>query len=294
MAQRLLFIHGLTPLHAGSGQGVGAIDLPIQRERATNLPLLPGSSIKGCLRDALAKDPLCDLLFGTKSKDGEDMTAGALRISDAHLLLLPVRCLGATFVWATCPFILRRLARLAQAGQAAAIPNVPALADSQARVSSSDPLVLFGNRRRLVLEDLDLDPGDAPDKSALEWCDWIALRLFPSASAEDTGWRAEMKKRFAILDDKSFDFFSEFATEVSAHIAIDDASGVVREHMLWYQEALPAESILCGIVQADAPRGNARLTDTDVLDRIGIRSDLQFGGKASTGLGLVRLVPARA
>ena len=294
MAQRLLFIHGLTPLHPGSGQGVGAIDLPIQRERATNLPLLPGSSIKGCLRDALAKDPLCDLLFGTKSKDGEDMTAGALRISDAHLLLLPVRCLGATFVWATCPFILRRLTRLAQAGQTAKIPTVPTLADSQARVSSADPLVLFRDRRRLVLEDLDLAPGDAPDSDAIAWCDWIASRLFPAASAEDIGWRAEMKKRFAILDDKSFDFLSEFATEVSAHIAIDDKTGIVHDGALWYQEALPAESVLCGIVQADSPRGNPNLTDSALLDRIAIRSDLQFGGKASTGLGLVRLVPARA
>ena len=56
MAQRLLFIHALTPLHPGSGQGVGAIDLPIHRERATNLPVLPGSSIKGCLRDAMAAE----------------------------------------------------------------------------------------------------------------------------------------------------------------------------------------------------------------------------------------------
>ena len=47
----LMFVHALTSLHAGTGQGVGVIDLPIARERATDLPLVPGSSLKGCLRE---------------------------------------------------------------------------------------------------------------------------------------------------------------------------------------------------------------------------------------------------
>jgi CRISPR-associated protein Cmr4 len=52
MAARLMFVHALSSLHAGTGQGVGTIDLPIARERATDLPVIPGSSIKGCLREA--------------------------------------------------------------------------------------------------------------------------------------------------------------------------------------------------------------------------------------------------
>ncbi len=51
MQARLLFTHALSPLHAGTGQGVGVIDLPIAREKATGLPFLPGSSVKGTLRD---------------------------------------------------------------------------------------------------------------------------------------------------------------------------------------------------------------------------------------------------
>ena len=41
----LLFLHALSPLHAGTGQGIGAIDLPIAREKATGIPYLPGSSL---------------------------------------------------------------------------------------------------------------------------------------------------------------------------------------------------------------------------------------------------------
>ena len=49
-ATRLLFIYVDTPLHAGSGRGLGAIDLPIQRERTTQYPMIQASSLKGKLR----------------------------------------------------------------------------------------------------------------------------------------------------------------------------------------------------------------------------------------------------
>ena len=48
----LSFVHALSPLHAGTGQGAGILDLPIAREKATGLPFLPGSSLKGTLEHA--------------------------------------------------------------------------------------------------------------------------------------------------------------------------------------------------------------------------------------------------
>jgi CRISPR-associated protein Cmr4 len=51
MKQNLLYLFTRTPLHVGAGSAVGAIDQPIQRERHTGFPLIPGSSIKGVLRD---------------------------------------------------------------------------------------------------------------------------------------------------------------------------------------------------------------------------------------------------
>ncbi len=46
----LIYFFVETPLHAGSGRGLGAVDLPIQRERATGYPLVQASGIKGKLR----------------------------------------------------------------------------------------------------------------------------------------------------------------------------------------------------------------------------------------------------
>ena len=40
MNTHILFLHALSPLHPGTGQGVGSIDLPIARERSTGNKLL--------------------------------------------------------------------------------------------------------------------------------------------------------------------------------------------------------------------------------------------------------------
>jgi len=45
------FIIVETPLHAGSGQDLGIVDMPIQRERHTDFPKIEGSGLKGSIRE---------------------------------------------------------------------------------------------------------------------------------------------------------------------------------------------------------------------------------------------------
>ena len=51
MTTKLLTIFTRTPLHVGCGSSVGAVDLPVIRERHTRFPIIPGSSLKGVLAD---------------------------------------------------------------------------------------------------------------------------------------------------------------------------------------------------------------------------------------------------
>lgn len=46
----ILYLYTEAPLHAGTGSGLSNIDLPIQRERTTQYPMIQGSSIKGKMR----------------------------------------------------------------------------------------------------------------------------------------------------------------------------------------------------------------------------------------------------
>src|SRR6266581_7347401 len=134
MNARLTFVHALSPLHAGTGQGASVIDLPIAREKATGLPFLPGSSLKGTLR-ARCSGQNCPKVFGPDAAEiqTDSNQASAAQFSDQRLLLLPVRSLVGTFAWVTSPYVLCRLARDIQDAeitlQAERIPNIPKISE---------------------------------------------------------------------------------------------------------------------------------------------------------------------
>ena len=46
----ILSLYAISPCHVGSGSSVGVVDLPIQRERHTNWPVIQASGMKGALR----------------------------------------------------------------------------------------------------------------------------------------------------------------------------------------------------------------------------------------------------
>lgn len=52
----LMFFYTETSLHVGSGTSLGTFDLPVQREKYTNIPNAAGSGIKGALREWFEND----------------------------------------------------------------------------------------------------------------------------------------------------------------------------------------------------------------------------------------------
>ena len=263
MAVNLLFVHALSSLHPGTGQGVGAIDLPVARERATNLPFVGGSTLKGCLRAVYGGSD-------AKAVFGESDSQGRLQVGDARLLLLPIRSLGTTFVWATSPYVLRRFQRDCQLlGMANPPEKIGTPGKDEALTAGGLEPFSIGGKAKLVLEDLDFDLRQG---AAKEWADWIAEQLFPA----DAEWRGEFLKRFVVLPDENFDYLCEFATEVNAHIQIATEE---TENNLWYEETLPAETVLVSLLVADGAIPEGLIPRT-----------LQLGGNATTGQGLVRLM----
>ena len=286
MRPRLFHLHALSALHCGTGQSADVVDLPIARARATRLPIVPGSSLRGVLRQQVTDSDrdAARTLFGPESIRGDqDAFAGALAIGDAHLLVLPVRCLAGIVGYVTAPFILRRHARdLVRAGiPAAELPEEPAAGEAWVASESVNRV-----KGKLVLEDLDLAARESA--SAREWAARIARTVHPG----DTGSQNDFIGRFALLPDPVMSFLAETATEVRARIAIDADTGTVRTGALWYEENLPAETVLWGIFALSAsgnssdPRSEAELVgampSTDTL--------LQLGGKAGVGRGLVRFL----
>jgi CRISPR-associated protein Cmr4 len=277
MHTRPFLLHALSPLHAGTGHAADIIDLPIARMKASGIPLVPGSSIKGVLRDArrAIDHDKTEAVFGPEKEP--EAHAGALVVGDARLLALPVRSFRGTFAWTTSPLLLV----LAGRDLGMTLP-VPIISGRGARLA---PGSACGHNGRLYLEDLDL-----PAEDSTEVAQWAHL-LAPLASpGEDI-----LTKRLAVVDDDTMTFLWETATQVDARVRLDEKTRTVARGALWLEESLPPETLLLGLLAADSSRrSGVNMSPDDVLGfALPGEEVLQLGGKASTGRGRCRMVPIR-
>lgn len=264
----LLIWQAITPVHSGTGQTSGSvIDLPIAREMATKFPILPASSIKGVLRDGLGlregdKDSTDEAVKRANELYGTLEAAGKLTFTDARLLCLPVRSYKGTFAFITCPLIIQRLRRdLAALGVSDPLPELPAdIAEGSAHLSG-DALTHNG---QVLFEDIDLTATPSDNAKAL------------AKALEGWAGREDIALRLAVVPNDVFSYFSETATEVTAHTALEPTTKTVKGGALWYEEALPAESLLTSFLISAGESFN-----------IEERSPLQIGGKGTVGKGLL-------
>ncbi len=181
MESKAYLLHALSPLHAGTGHAADVIDLPIARMKATGIPIVPGSSVKGVLRDARRDPPKGDnrpdehrkrwlAAFGPETANAADH-AGALVVGDARLLALPVRSFKGTFAYVTCPLLLRLAKRDLGTGHAA--KPIPGIEEQRAKVGQEN---VIGHDGKLYLQDLDLSlqTGGQSEQEVEAWTDWLA------------------------------------------------------------------------------------------------------------------------
>lgn len=69
---------------------------------------------------------------------------------------------------------------------------------------------------------------------------------------------------FCLVHDDLFHFLCQHATEITARIRLQDEIKVVTRGGLWYEEALPAETILFGIMVI-TPMKSGTFTDQEKI-----------------------------
>ena len=289
MTARLTFVHALSPLHAGIGQGAGVIDLPIAREKATGLPFLPGSSLKGALKALSPNENTRKRIFGADptGADTSNDYASPVQFSDQRLLLLPVRSLAGTFAWVTSPYLIRRFVRDVRDIQFTPPTAIPQpqkyeqcyIAGNANRISIPD-----GNNKKIILEDLDLTP---QNEDITAWATWIGPKLFV-----EQDWQRMLTERLCIIHDDVFNFLIDTATEITTRIKLKEETKTVDTVTggLWYEEALPAETVLYGFALATPVRA-INVTDQEVFRTLEnlTNNAVQLGGKATVGRGVCRV-----
>ena len=245
-----------TPIHPGSGRGLGVIDLPVAREASTSYPVIVGSSLKGALRDK-ARAVAVDI----KDRFGRPDSAGDLMVSDVRLLLLPVRSLTTSFRWVTCPHLIERYRRDLQRAGLGDWPEVPEVERGSAIASEDGELFL--EERLFTVE-------DTPTGRMLE-------AVKPLLLHEETKQR--LGNQIDVLHDDDFAWFARYGLAIQARNKLKDQSKISED--IWYEETLPPETVMYALIIA------RRDDAIDSLDSLFPETDpyLQVGGNETVGQG---------
>jgi CRISPR-associated protein Cmr4 len=283
-----LLFQAITPIHVGSGQDVGLVDLPVIRERTTGHPFLPGSGVRGALRDRCEeKDVLLTRRLFGDDREGE-ISAGCLSFLDAHLLLFPVRSAPGPFVWITCPFLIERYGRLLRELTGVktdlAAPSAPPSAGTY-----------LGGQAQIYFEEYPFQPGQ-----------------------ETWSWQGHLDgvepSRVALLCDADFLHFARYATIMRQRNRLSTSKTVLGGN-LFSVEMVPAESWFFGFAGAtqerlrepedEAEETKKPLTPPAPMDKetaarklrelltgseSGGETHVILGGDESVGLGITRML----
>ncbi|WP_340695945.1 type III-B CRISPR module RAMP protein Cmr4 [Hydrogenobacter thermophilus] len=268
MNRKIYFIKVLTPLHVGAGQGLSHVDLPIVREVHTGFPFVPGSSIKGSLRELALRrlkeiyfkdtdvklSTLDKLLSGTKDKEFEETRNKANKPEDFEKELKKLMDIFGT---------AGEGAEGGQGGSGKVIfTDARLLFFPVKSLKSVFMLITCPLAIKRFCEDLQLDENTSflegiDDGKALTTSDKhlvenkVMLEEFVFDANKSDELRNFFNKYYPDQIDKivcvSDTIFSDFVqnyTEVQTHVKINPDTGTVDEGALWTTEYLPAESVL--------------------------------------------------
>lgn len=298
----MIFFYCETPLHAGAGASVSYVDLPIQREKHTEFPIVQSSGVKGALRDRAnelcKRGNLYDIetlikVFGPEPKgEAPNEHGGALSFTDAQILLFPVRSFHGGFAWITCPLIIERFSRfLKMMGTELGIDLSPPN-DESAKVGNPCQLKV-NNETRIILEDFAFNADGGHSREVEKLAGWIVQNSLSSVNAKYLS-AERLKSHLAVISDTCFKDFARLSTDVITRIRIGE-EGVVESGALWTQELLLTDTLLYSMVLAKdtVDKNNNRFRATVALkylkELIEQTPILQIGGDETVGRGLVRL-----
>jgi len=300
----LLTFYTETSLHMGSGTSLSYVDLPIQREKHTDFPIMQASGIKGVIREFAERQwkddkTKVEIIFGPEQGD---KFASCIVFTDAKILLFPVRSVSGIFAWMTSPFVLKRFKRdLESAGiefkdnnEEINIPEPSGEEKNEEKIIvTTDSILKVQSTNQVMLEEFVFDVEDGKSEEANKIANKIKEFLPENPAFQDL--INELPKRFCIVADNVFKDFVKLAVEIQTRIKINQAAGIVEEGALFTEELVPSESVFYSLVFFNDPYNkiNGLQNVDDVMNTTqNLFSNfplLQLGGDETLGRGLLRV-----
>lgn len=268
----------ISPMHAGIGQDLGSVDMPIQRERTTNIPKVESSTFKGSLRASMNDHKYIDLLFGKSSADN-GLGAGSIGITDLKLLFYPIKSRDGFYKLVTCSYLLNRFFEDQD------------LVDKGTSKNNNIKNIKEGNGVELLYESSSYKFSNLDNISLDEYTfqkdrninELKELKEFFNKIIDE-----DIKKNIVILNDGDFFDLEELNREIITRNKINQDTGTVQTGVLFTEEYLPSESILYGIFLYSP--FNEEINFEDELKYIQEKNSIfQIGGNSNFGKGIVKL-----
>jgi CRISPR-associated protein Cmr4 len=270
---RVGYLYSLAPIHCGGEGDLGNI-LEIAREVHTNFPYIPGSSLRGSVRDEVINaDPdgkkIADRLFGKELDDQGQMGVHQVWLGDARLLWVPMRTMAIkgesreVFTWVSCHSLMRDHALLSHR-QFAAFPDHA--------VGTNAGTYLVADAEITVLD------MDEAQKQAIKLSgDWSENL---KGSVQST-WQ----KNRIVLPDDDFQVLMEHSLWTQVRNKIDTSGSA---EVFWTDVCIPRDTIFY-YPWGHTPLQKESLKEDDWNVLIDVVNGLiQVGGQANVGRGWVQ------
>jgi len=247
---RVVLLVAQTPIHCGVGPGAQPVDLPVQRDVATNFPVVRGSELKGALTQSLfwrlgadrdTWEHLRGLVFGsTAREEGEELSRiGLFTVLDAHVLLVPTASLYGGYAYVTCPALLHRFAERVRGvvgdlhdvlKSVAGIPD--ARRDETALVEPGSSIAL---NKKLVLHPwVKFTPEES--NGVKDFVDALVARGLGDVPLK-------LRNHVVVVSDDAASYVVNHAMLVQPHVRLDYDSKTVK-YGPWLEESIPRFAIL--------------------------------------------------
>ncbi|NFK09989.1 type III-B CRISPR module RAMP protein Cmr4 [Clostridium botulinum] len=281
-----IYIKGISPIHAGNGQSLTSVDMPIQRESHSNIPKIEGSSLKGSIKHNVyhklgfnednkkvekekegkkEEYKLFEKIFGPDN--GSDY-ASAISITDAKLLLFPMRSATDIYKLITCPYVLRRWKEeINQSFEDSFLEDI------------EDGHCVVNNESQLLSE----------DKVMLEEYIFEANRKEDLSSLFNESLEELQVNKVVILSDSDFIDMVTMYTEVITRNKIDVETGTAQGTGLFSEEYLPAETVMYfSVLESAFYKGGEKEVLKYFNKELG--KIFQVGGNETIGKGIVKIL----
>jgi CRISPR-associated protein Cmr4 len=266
---RVGYLYSLAPIHCGGEGDLGNI-LEIAREAHTNFPYIPGSSLRGSLRDEVLEyqgQATADRLFGKELDPNGQMGVHQIWFGDARMLWVPMRTMSQNgndiFTWVSCPTLLRDWALVSR-------KTIPVFPDRAVGDRAADYVVADA---KVQVQKFTPEQKTAIDLTG-NWSDNLG---------NDT--KSTWSENRIVLPDSDFQVLMEHSLWTQVRNKIQASGGA---EVFWTDVCIPRDTIFYYAWGYSIDKKNPiQSSDHDTIKEVLIGL-IQVGGQANVGRGWVQ------